>query len=143
MEAYAKAIESLSQFEPDPYEGYAVEYINPSTGQTANPTMAAWIQKLPKGFRTKAQRHTHASIHQVYKGSGYRLLMAFVLIGKKEITSVFQTGHGMSMWQLKTHISSQRTTFQLWKNSMLKNAKHMIKIMVNKRVTSEFKPLLP
>jgi gentisate 1,2-dioxygenase len=68
------AIEGLSRFEPDPYDGYAVEYINPSNGQTANPTIAAWMQKLPKGFRTKAHRHTHASIYHVFKGSGYSIV---------------------------------------------------------------------
>ena len=44
------AIQGLTAFDPDPYDGYAVEYINPSNGQTANPTMAAWLQFLPKRF---------------------------------------------------------------------------------------------
>ena len=68
------AIDSLSRFEPDPYDGYAVEYINPSNGETANPTIAAWMQKLPKGFHSKAHRHTHATIYNVYKGSGYTVI---------------------------------------------------------------------
>jgi gentisate 1,2-dioxygenase len=69
-----KAIEGLSRFEPDPYDGYAVEYINPSTGKTANPNIAAWMQKLPKGFHTKAHRHTHSTIYHVFKGSGYSII---------------------------------------------------------------------
>ncbi|NSL51392.1 cupin domain-containing protein [Calidifontibacillus erzurumensis] len=68
------AIEGLSRFEPDPYDGYAVEYYNPSNGETANPTMATWMQKLPKGFHTKAHRHTHAVIYNVFKGSGYSVI---------------------------------------------------------------------
>ncbi|ESU71764.1 MULTISPECIES: cupin domain-containing protein [Geobacillus] len=69
-----EALEGLSRFEPDPYDGYAVEYINPSTGETACPTIASWMQKLPKGFHTKAHRHTHASIYHVFEGSGYTII---------------------------------------------------------------------
>ncbi|MFC0295904.1 cupin domain-containing protein [Geobacillus jurassicus] len=69
-----ESIEGLSRFEPDPYDGYAVEYINPSNGETACPTIAAWMQKLPKGFHTKAHRHTHASIYHVFEGSGYTII---------------------------------------------------------------------
>lgn len=68
------AINGLSRFEPDPYDGYAVEFINPSTGQTANPTIAAWLQKLPASFHSKAHRHTHCAIYQVYKGSGSTII---------------------------------------------------------------------
>ena len=68
------AIAGLSRFEPDPYDGYAVEYINPSNGETACPTIAAWMQKLPSGFRGKAHRHTHASIYHVHEGSGYTII---------------------------------------------------------------------
>ncbi len=68
------AIEGLSRFEPDPYDGYTVEYINPSSGETANPTIAAWMQMLPAGFRSKAHRHTSSTIYQVFKGSGYSVI---------------------------------------------------------------------
>lgn len=68
------AIEGLSRFEPDPYDGYAVEYINPSTGNTANPNIASWMQKLPKGFHSKAHRHTSSTIYQVHQGSGYTVI---------------------------------------------------------------------
>lgn len=68
------AIDGLSEFEPDPYDGYAVEYFNPTTGQTAHPTISAWMQKLPAGFRTKAHRHTNAVIYHVYKGEGSTII---------------------------------------------------------------------
>ncbi|EMY8531359.1 cupin domain-containing protein [Bacillus paranthracis] len=68
------ALNGLSHFEPDAYDGYAVEYINPSNGETACPTIAAWMQKLPKGFKGKAHRHTHASIYHVHEGSGYTII---------------------------------------------------------------------
>jgi len=68
------AIQGLTAFDPDPYDGYAVEYINPSNGQTANPTMAAWLQYVPSGLATKAHRHTHSTIYQVKEGEGYSII---------------------------------------------------------------------
>ena len=70
----ADAIQSLTAFDPDPYDGYAVEYINPSNGRTANPTMAAWMQYLPSGLATKAHRHNHSTIYQVKEGEGYSII---------------------------------------------------------------------
>ncbi|WP_248930521.1 cupin domain-containing protein [Paenibacillus hamazuiensis] len=64
------ALNGLSRYEPDPYDGYAVEFINPSTGKTACPTIASWMQKLPAGFRSKAHRHTSSTIYHVFKGEG-------------------------------------------------------------------------
>ncbi|WP_102348908.1 cupin domain-containing protein [Bacillus sp. Marseille-P3661] len=69
-----KALSGLSKYDPDPFDGYAVEYINPSTGKNANPNIAAWMQKLPNGYRSKAHRHTSATIYQVYKGAGYTII---------------------------------------------------------------------
>jgi len=69
-----EAIKGLMNFDPDPYEGFAIEYINPSTGKPANPTMGSRMQHLPKGFHTKAHRHTHSTIHHAFKGSGYTII---------------------------------------------------------------------
>lgn len=68
------ALNGLSEFDPDPYEGIAVEYFNPSNGATANPTMGAWIQRLPIGFHSKAHRHTNSAIYHVYEGEGYSVI---------------------------------------------------------------------
>ena len=68
------AIEGLMNFEPDPHEGFAVEYINPSTGKSANPTMGTRMQYLPQSLSTKAQRHTHSTIVHVHEGEGYSVI---------------------------------------------------------------------
>ncbi|MEB3101525.1 cupin domain-containing protein [Ferviditalea candida] len=68
------ALEGLRRFDPDPFDGYAVEYINPSNGLTANPNIAAWMQLLPGGFRSKAHRHTSSTIYHVFRGSGYTII---------------------------------------------------------------------
>ncbi|WP_276352169.1 cupin domain-containing protein [Cohnella caldifontis] len=66
----AEALEGLSRFEPDPYDGVAVEYFNPSNGKNATPNIASWMQKLPRGFEGLAHRHTHSVIYHVFRGSG-------------------------------------------------------------------------
>lgn len=68
------AIKGLMDFDPNAFDGYAVEYINPSTGKSANPTLATWMQFLPKDFHTKAHRHTHSTIYHAYQGSGYTVI---------------------------------------------------------------------
>lgn len=68
------AIKGLMEFEPNPYHGYAVEYINPTTGKSANPTIGSQMQYLPKDFHTKALRHTHSTIYHAFKGSGYTVI---------------------------------------------------------------------
>ncbi|CCI59155.1 MAG: cupin domain-containing protein [Staphylococcus equorum] len=68
------AINGLMNFEPDPYDGFTVEYINPSTGKSANPTVGSRMTHLPKGHHTKAHRHTHSVIYCVHRGAGYTVI---------------------------------------------------------------------
>ena len=69
-----QAINGQSEFKPDPFDGYAIEYINPSTGKDANGRIGARMQKLPVNFKGKAHRHVHSCIYHVYKGSGYTII---------------------------------------------------------------------
>ncbi len=69
-----QALEGMSQFEADPYDGYAIEYINPSTGKDANVRMGARMHKLPAGFTGKSHRHVHSNIYHVHKGKGYTVM---------------------------------------------------------------------
>ena len=69
-----KAIEGLAEFDPDPIDGFAVEYINPSTGKDANGRIGARMQMIPPGFKGKAHRHVHSNVYHVYKGKGYTVM---------------------------------------------------------------------
>ncbi|MDR7318847.1 cupin domain-containing protein [Brevibacillus nitrificans] len=69
-----KGLDGLSEFEPDPFDGYAIEYINPSTGKDANNRIGARMQKLPPQFFGKAHRHVHSNVYHVFKGSGYTVM---------------------------------------------------------------------
>ena len=64
----------MSTFEPDPIDGYTVEYINPSNGKDANNRIGARMTKLPSKFHGRAHRHVHSNVYHVYKGKGYTVM---------------------------------------------------------------------
>ncbi|USG64334.1 cupin domain-containing protein [Brevibacillus ruminantium] len=137
------ALEGLSKFEPDPFDGYAVEYINPSNGQTANPTIAAWMQKLPKGFHSKAHRHTSSTIYQVYKGSGYT-----VIDGVR-----FDWSQGdyfvVPNWAMHEHVASEDSylfsvsDLPIMERFDVQREEALDTHQGHQEIVSEFKPLLP
>lgn len=69
-----QALGGLAEFDPDPVEGYAIEYINPSNGKDANDRIGARMQMLPPKFQGKAHRHVHTNIYHVHKGQGYTVM---------------------------------------------------------------------
>ncbi|MGY4691494.1 cupin domain-containing protein [Salibacterium sp. K-3] len=64
------ALDGMMEFEPDSFDGHAVEFINPSNGEPANANIAAWLQRLPEGYHSNAHRHTNSSIYFVHEGEG-------------------------------------------------------------------------
>jgi len=69
-----KSLQGMSKFEPDPIEGFAVEYFNPTNGKDANNRIGARMQKLPVNFQGKAHRHVHSCVYHVHKGEGYTVM---------------------------------------------------------------------
>jgi gentisate 1,2-dioxygenase len=65
-----QALEGLSRLDPDPFDGFAVDYINPSTGGSADARLGTSMQKLPSGMHTEAHRHVHSVIYHVLEGTG-------------------------------------------------------------------------
>ena len=65
------ALELLSRDQdPDPCHGWKMQFTNPLTGGHAMPTIAAFIQLLPKGFCTRPYRCTDGTIFSVVEGRG-------------------------------------------------------------------------
>lgn len=65
------ALEAMkAQAEWDPCHGLKMRYANPRTGGHAMATMGAFMQLLPKGFRTQAYRSTDATIYVPMEGRG-------------------------------------------------------------------------
>ena len=56
--------------DPDACLGWKMEYTNPLTGGHAMPTIAAFLQMLPTGFKSKAYRCTDGTIYSVVEGRG-------------------------------------------------------------------------
>lgn len=72
-EAY-KALVELSAGEGDPYDGAAMEYINPVTGGHTTHTFSCWLHLFRPGEHTKAHRHTSTMLCHVVQGRGYSIL---------------------------------------------------------------------
>jgi gentisate 1,2-dioxygenase len=71
---YDRSRESLAKVakdqDPDPCHGWKLEFINPLTGGHAMPTIATFLQLLPKGFRTQPYRSTEGTVYAVAEGEG-------------------------------------------------------------------------
>jgi len=71
---YARSRETLDALArnqaPDYCHGWKMQFINPLTGGFAMPTIGAFIQLLPKGFRSNPARSTDGSIYSVAEGTG-------------------------------------------------------------------------
>lgn len=71
---YSRSREALdnmkAQQEWDPCHGLKMRYVNPVDGGWAMPTMATFLQLLPKGFKTAAYRSTDATVFVPTEGRG-------------------------------------------------------------------------
>jgi gentisate 1,2-dioxygenase len=64
------ALKRLAESAPQPYEGAALDYVNPLSGGSTLPTLALRLQMLLPGTRTQVHRHTSTSIYHALSGSG-------------------------------------------------------------------------
>jgi gentisate 1,2-dioxygenase len=71
---YERSRESLAGLardaDPDPCHGWKMQFTNPLTGGHAMPTIAAFIQLVPKGFQTRPVRTTDGTVYSVIEGEG-------------------------------------------------------------------------
>jgi len=71
---YERTREALEQMrrrdEWSAWHGLKLKYTNPKTGDYAIPTMATFIQLLPKGFKTKPYRSTASTVFVCTEGKG-------------------------------------------------------------------------
>jgi gentisate 1,2-dioxygenase len=71
---YARTREALAQMarqqEWDPCHGLKLRYVNPATGDHAMPTMATFMQLLPKGFAGAPYRSTDGTVYVCIEGKG-------------------------------------------------------------------------
>lgn len=67
-------LDCMTEKDWDPFDGYAIEYINPKTGGSADVRIGTMMQKLSPGRQTKAHRHVHSAIYHVLEGKGYTVI---------------------------------------------------------------------
>jgi len=71
---YARTREALEQMkrqqEWDPCHGLKLRYVNPANGDYAMPTMATFMQLLPKGFAGVPYRSTDGTVYVCIEGKG-------------------------------------------------------------------------
>lgn len=63
-------LRALADQPGSPYDGVALEYVNPITGGSTLPTLDCWIQLLRPGEHTKKHRHTSSAVYFVASGEG-------------------------------------------------------------------------
>ena len=75
---YSRSREALAQLQrheaADAWHGHKLRYINPLTGGAPMPTIATFLQLLPKGFAGKAHRSTDGAVYCVVEGQGTALI---------------------------------------------------------------------
>ena len=66
-----EALDLLSRTDAiDGWHGYKLRYVNPLTGGAPMPTMATFLQLLPRGFAGKRARSTDGTVYSVVEGHG-------------------------------------------------------------------------
>jgi gentisate 1,2-dioxygenase len=75
---YAEARKALDRLErsgdPDPWHGIKMQYTDPASGVPATPTMGAFLQRLPAGFKGAEYRSTESMILCVAEGQGQTMV---------------------------------------------------------------------
>jgi gentisate 1,2-dioxygenase len=66
-----EALEQMKRAEAwDPCHGLKLRYVDPTTGGYAMPTIATFIQLLPRGFETAPYRSTDGTVYVAVEGEG-------------------------------------------------------------------------
>ena len=75
---YSRSREAFAQLQkdeaPDAWHGHKLRYINPLTGGAPMPTIATFLQLLPRYFAGKAHRATDGAVYCVVEGQGTALI---------------------------------------------------------------------
>ena len=72
-----EALATLAKSAPiDAWDGVKLRYVNPATGGAPMPTMATFMQLVPRGFRSLPSRQTDGAVYSVVEGSGRAIVGA-------------------------------------------------------------------
>jgi len=124
---YSRTREALYQMsrgeDAHPCHGYKMRYINPATGSHAMPTMATFMQLLPKGFDGGVHRSTDATVFVVVEGRGRSTIGEHVFewgprdifVGPSWIPRRHQTDEGAVIFSFSDRVVQEQ--LGLWRES--------------------------
>jgi gentisate 1,2-dioxygenase len=70
-DAIQRSLDALVLAQPaDPWDGYALSYVNPATGGPTLPTAQCGMTLLQPGQETRPRRRTSTAIYHAFRGSG-------------------------------------------------------------------------
>lgn len=70
FEQTRSSLKAIAHGKPDSHQGFKLRYVNPATGASPMPTIAAFAQWLPAGFETQALRSTDGTVVVCLEGRG-------------------------------------------------------------------------
>ncbi|OEC34416.1 gentisate 1,2-dioxygenase [Pseudomonas cuatrocienegasensis] len=109
---YARTREALHRLtlsgEPDPHHGYALRYVNPTTGDWAIPTIATSMRLLPAGFTSQPYRSTDGAVLVLVEG---RLSAC---VGQQTFTLTAKDVLALPAWTPYTLSASEDAVFFLY-----------------------------
>jgi gentisate 1,2-dioxygenase len=69
-----QTLKNLESSEGSPFDGVALEYVNPANGGHTFPTMSCWTQMLRPGEVTKTHRHNSSTVYHAFRGRGVTVI---------------------------------------------------------------------
>ncbi|HWO41036.1 MAG TPA: cupin domain-containing protein [Candidatus Eisenbacteria bacterium] len=99
---------ALAETEGSPYDGVALEYVNPVTGGPTLPTLSCWIQLLRPGERTKRHRHTSSAVYFVVSGEGT------TIVGEKSLNWTKHDCFAVPNWAWHEHVNRSKAEAMLF-----------------------------
>lgn len=96
-------LRGLADSPGSPYDGVALEYVNPITGGPTLPTLSCWIQLLRPGEHTKKHRHTSSVVYFVVGGAGT------TIVGDKVLDWTKNDCFALPNWAWHEHVNQSKT----------------------------------
>jgi gentisate 1,2-dioxygenase len=64
------ALSRLAEVESDPFDDVILQYVEPRTGHSVFPCIAAYLQMIRPGIETRAHRHNSSAVYLAWQGAG-------------------------------------------------------------------------
>jgi 1-hydroxy-2-naphthoate dioxygenase len=96
-------LQRLKDAAGSPYDGIALEYVNPLTGGPTLPTLSCWVHWLKPGQELKPHRRTSSAVYYVVRGQGR------TVVDETELTWGPRDGFCVPNWAWHHHTNLSAT----------------------------------